>query len=59
MQKERKINVCGKKENGDGWSESVDWLVLRGRDGGVVFGVSGNFFVKNFVLSGEIGRLMR
>lgn len=47
------------KENGDGWSESVDWLVLRGRNGGVGFGVSGNFFVKDFVLSGEIGRLMR
>ena len=37
-----------KKENGDGWSESVGWLVLRGRDGGVVFGVSGNFFCEEF-----------
>lgn len=48
MQKERKINVCGKKENGDGWSGSVGWLVLRGRDGGVGFGVSGNFFCEGF-----------
>ena len=48
MQKERKINVCGKKENGDGWSGSVGWLVLRGRNGGVGFGVCGNFFCEGF-----------
>ncbi len=48
MQKERKINVCVKKENGYGWSGSVGWLVLRGTEGGVGFGVSGNFFSEGF-----------
>lgn len=44
-----KKNKCmWKKENGDGWSESVGWLVLRGRNRGVGFGVSGNFFCEGF-----------